>query len=64
PEYTDNALETESAYLRWHCFNCQNTSPTSWRHSALYPSKILCNRCGSYEHTYLRSRPLSFDELR
>ncbi|KAH9943194.1 uncharacterized protein BXZ73DRAFT_87582 [Epithele typhae] len=37
---------------------------THWRRSTLNPGKIVCNKCGLYERTHLRPRPLRFDELR
>src|SRR5258707_6537322 len=40
------------------------TKPPSWRRSTLNPGKIVCNKCGLYERTHLRARPLRFDELR
>ncbi|KAF8897895.1 hypothetical protein BD779DRAFT_1608379 [Infundibulicybe gibba] len=51
-------------YLRRRCFNCHTTEPPSWRRSTLNPGKIVCNKCGLYERTHLRPRPLRFDELR
>ncbi|KAF7345097.1 hypothetical protein MVEN_01673400 [Mycena venus] len=51
-------------YLRRQCFNCLTTEPPSWRRSTLNPGKIVCNKCGLYERTHLRPRPLRFDELR
>ncbi|KAG5219933.1 Homobasidiomycete-specific transcription factor [Salix suchowensis] len=54
----------ETQYLRRRCFNCHTTEPPSWRRSTLNPGKIVCNKCGLYERTHLRPRPLRFDELR
>ncbi|KAK0206964.1 hypothetical protein DFS33DRAFT_1318111, partial [Desarmillaria ectypa] len=55
---------TQTQYLRRRCFNCHTTEPPSWRRSTLNPGKIVCNKCGLYERTHLRPRPLRFDELR
>ncbi|KAJ7827003.1 hypothetical protein B0H14DRAFT_2289802, partial [Mycena olivaceomarginata] len=62
--YTDDAVSKETQYLRRRCFTCRTTEPPSWRRSTLNPGKIVCNRCGLYERTHLRARPLRFDELR
>jgi GATA-binding protein len=63
-QYTDDAASKETQYLRRRCFNCHTTEPPSWRRSTLNPGKIVCNKCGLYERTHLRARPLRFDELR
>jgi hypothetical protein len=62
--HTDDAASKETQYLRRRCFNCHTTEPPSWRRSTLNPGKIVCNKCGLYERTHLRPRPLRFDELR
>ena len=62
--HTDDAASKETQYLRRRCFNCHTTEPPSWRRSTLNPGKIVCNKCGLYERTHLRARPLRFDELR
>lgn len=63
-QHTDDAASKETQYLRRRCFNCHTTEPPSWRRSTLSPGKIVCNKCGLYERTHLRPRPLRFDELR
>jgi GATA-binding protein len=63
-QHTDDAASKETQYLRRRCFNCSQTEPPSWRRSTLNPGKIVCNKCGLYERTHLRPRPLRFDELR
>ncbi|KAJ7462044.1 hypothetical protein FB451DRAFT_477678 [Mycena latifolia] len=63
-QHTDDAASKETQYLRRRCFNCHTTEPPSWRRSTLHPGKIVCNKCGLYERTHLRARPLRFDELR
>ncbi|CDO73807.1 hypothetical protein BN946_scf185015.g136 [Trametes cinnabarina] len=63
-QYTDDAASKETQYLRRRCHNCHTTEPPSWRRSTLNPGKIVCNKCGLYERTHLRPRPLRFDELR
>lgn len=63
-QHTDDAASKESQFLRRRCFNCQTTEPPSWRRSTLNPGKIVCNKCGLYERTHTRPRPLRFDELR
>ncbi|KAI0053703.1 hypothetical protein FA95DRAFT_1600842 [Auriscalpium vulgare] len=63
-QHTDDASSKETQYLRRRCFNCSQTEPPSWRRSTLNPGKIVCNKCGLYERTHLRPRPLRFDELR
>ncbi|KAI0082505.1 hypothetical protein K474DRAFT_1633739 [Panus rudis PR-1116 ss-1] len=63
-QYTDDAASKETQYLRRRCYNCHTTEPPSWRRSTLNPGKIVCNKCGLYERTHLRPRPLRFDELR
>ncbi|EIW76224.1 hypothetical protein CONPUDRAFT_139653 [Coniophora puteana RWD-64-598 SS2] len=63
-QHTDDAASKETQYLRRRCFNCHTTEPPSWRRSTLNPGKIVCNKCGLYERTHLRPRPLRFDELR
>jgi GATA-binding protein len=63
-QHTDDAASKETQYLRRRCFNCHTTEPPSWRRSTLTPGKIVCNKCGLYERTHLRPRPLRFDELR
>ncbi|KAI0776183.1 hypothetical protein BD413DRAFT_610857 [Trametes elegans] len=63
-QHTDDAASKETQYLRRRCFNCHTTEPPSWRRSTLNPGKIVCNKCGLYERTHLRARPLRFDELR
>nr|BAH80465.1 putative GATA type transcriptional activator [Lentinula edodes] len=63
-QHTDDAASKETHYLRRRCFNCHTTEPPSWRRSTLNPGKIVCNKCGLYERTHLRPRPLRFDELR
>lgn len=62
--HTDDASSKETPTLRRRCFNCSQTEPPSWRRSTLNPGKIVCNKCGLYERTHLRPRPLRFDELR
>ncbi|KAJ6459301.1 hypothetical protein C8R45DRAFT_942328 [Mycena sanguinolenta] len=42
----------------------QNTWPASPQQRTLNPGKIVCNKCGLYERTHLRARPLKFDQLR
>ncbi|KZV76015.1 hypothetical protein PENSPDRAFT_646565 [Peniophora sp. CONT] len=63
-QLTDDAASKETQYLRRRCTNCSQTEPPSWRRSTLNPGKIVCNKCGLYERTHLRPRPLRFDELR
>ncbi|KAG9218729.1 hypothetical protein PLEOSDRAFT_1112373 [Pleurotus ostreatus PC15] len=63
-QHTDDAASKETQYLRRRRFNCHTTEPPSWRRSTLNPGKIVCNKCGLYERTHLRPRPLRFDELR
>ncbi|TFK43880.1 hypothetical protein BDQ12DRAFT_596392 [Crucibulum laeve] len=63
-QHTDDAASKETQYLRRRCYNCHTTEPPSWRRSTLNPGKIVCNKCGLYERTHLRPRPLRFDELR
>ncbi|KAF7789343.1 hypothetical protein EIP86_000287 [Pleurotus ostreatoroseus] len=63
-QHTDDAASKETQYLRRRCHNCHTTEPPSWRRSTLNPGKIVCNKCGLYERTHLRPRPLRFDELR
>lgn len=63
-QHTDDAASKETQYLRRRCFNCSQTEPPSWRRSTLNPGKIVCNKCGLYERTHMRARPLRFDELR
>ncbi|KAJ7482238.1 von Willebrand factor type A domain-containing protein [Mycena galericulata] len=62
--HTDDSASKETQYLRRRCFVCQTTEPPSWRRSTLHPGKIVCNKCGLYERTNLRARPLTFSELR
>ncbi|KAI0322500.1 hypothetical protein OF83DRAFT_1161189 [Amylostereum chailletii] len=57
-QHTDDAASKETQYLRRRCFNCSQTEPPSWRRSTLNPGKIVCNKCGLYERTHLRPRPL------
>lgn len=61
--YTDDASSKETQHLRRRCFNCRAIEPPSWRRSALNHGKIVCNRCGLYERTHLRARPLRIGEL-
>ncbi|KAJ7456347.1 hypothetical protein B0H11DRAFT_1644730, partial [Mycena galericulata] len=63
-QLTEDAGFKETRYLRRRCFNCHTTEPPSWRRSPLNPGKIVCNKCGLYERTHLRARPLRFDEQR
>lgn len=63
-QHTDDAASKETQYLRRRCHNCHTTEPPSWRRSTLNQGKIVCNKCGLYERTHLRPRPLRFDELR
>ncbi|KAI0032940.1 hypothetical protein K488DRAFT_85390 [Vararia minispora EC-137] len=63
-QFTDDAASKETQTLRRRCTNCSQTEPPSWRRSTLNPGKIVCNKCGLYERTHLRPRPLRFDELR
>lgn len=63
-QHTDDAASKETQFLRRRCNNCHTTEPPSWRRSTLNPGKIVCNKCGLYERTHLRPRPLRFDELR
>ncbi|KAJ7271734.1 hypothetical protein C8J57DRAFT_1179725 [Mycena rebaudengoi] len=62
--YTNDAAAKETLRLKRKCFNCPTTKPPSWRRSTLNPGKIVCSKCGLYERTHLRARPLRFDELR
>ncbi|KAJ7778535.1 hypothetical protein B0H16DRAFT_1230021, partial [Mycena metata] len=62
--HTDDAASKATQYLRRQCFTCHTTEASSWRRSTLNPGKIVCNKCGLYERTHLRARPLRFDELR
>ncbi|KAJ7482091.1 hypothetical protein B0H11DRAFT_2418969 [Mycena galericulata] len=63
-QHTDDAASKETQYLHRRCFNCHTTKPPSWRRSTLNPGKIVCNKCGLYERTHLRARPLRFEKLR
>lgn len=63
-QHTDDAASKETQFLRRRCHNCHTTEPPSWRRSTLNQGKIVCNKCGLYERTHLRPRPLRFDELR
>ena len=62
-QHTDDAASKETQYLRRRCYNCHTTEPPSWRRSTLTPGKIVCNKCGLYERTHLRPRPLRFDQF-
>ncbi|KAJ6526593.1 von Willebrand factor type A domain-containing protein [Mycena vulgaris] len=62
--HTDDAASKETQYLRRRCFNCHTTNPPSWRRSTADSTKIVCNKCGLYERTHLRARPVRVDELR
>ncbi|KAF7789193.1 hypothetical protein EIP86_000130, partial [Pleurotus ostreatoroseus] len=63
-QHTDDAASKEIQYLRRRCHNCHTTEPPSWRRSTPNPGKLVCTKCGLYERTHLRPRPLRFDELR
>ncbi|KAJ7334909.1 hypothetical protein DFH08DRAFT_637595, partial [Mycena albidolilacea] len=60
----DDAATTLTQYLRHRCFVCHTTEASAWRRSTLSLGKVVCNKCGLYERTHLRVRPLQFDELR
>ncbi|KAJ6476259.1 hypothetical protein C8R45DRAFT_772050, partial [Mycena sanguinolenta] len=62
--HCDDAASKDTQYLRRQCHNCQATDPPSWRRSSLDPGEIVCNKCGLFERTHCRPRPLRFDELR
>ena len=62
-QHTNDAASKETQYLRQQCFNCHTTEPPSWHHSTLNPGKIVCNKCGLYEHTHLHPHPLHFNKL-
>ncbi|KAG9124252.1 hypothetical protein FRC07_012241, partial [Ceratobasidium sp. 392] len=59
--YTDNSATKLTQYLRRRCFNCRVTEPPGWRKSTLNPGKIVCNKCGLYERSHARPRPLHMD---
>ncbi|KAG8728627.1 phosphatidylinositol-binding protein scs2 [Ceratobasidium sp. 414] len=74
--YTDNWATKLTQYLRRRCFNCRVTEvrafvcratrsdlpqPPGWRKSTLNPGKIVCNKCGLYERSHARPRPLHMD---
>ncbi|KAG8694706.1 hypothetical protein FRC09_009671 [Ceratobasidium sp. 395] len=59
--YTDDAATKLTPYLRRRCFNCRVTEPPGWRKSTLNPGKIVCNKCGLYERSHARPRPLHMD---
>ncbi|KAJ7612704.1 hypothetical protein FB45DRAFT_939591 [Roridomyces roridus] len=58
--YTDDAATKLSDRIRRRCFNCCSQDTSTWRRSTISPGKILCNKCGLYERTHQRSRPLKF----
>lgn len=59
--------------MQRHCHNCHTREGPTWRKSVLFVGKIvsldtglsaqtqLCNKCGIYERTHRRSRPLEED---
>ncbi len=55
--YTDEASRRNTDTVRRVCFNCRTGDSPSWRRSRLVPGKILCNKCGLYEHAHSRARP-------
>ncbi|KAG9112431.1 hypothetical protein FRC07_007926, partial [Ceratobasidium sp. 392] len=59
--YTDDSATKLTQYLRRRCFNCRVTEPPGWRKSTLNPGKIVCNKCGLYERSHARPRPLHMD---
>ncbi|KAJ7875370.1 hypothetical protein B0H14DRAFT_2217350, partial [Mycena olivaceomarginata] len=58
--HCDDAASKETQYLRRQCFSCGTTEPSSWRRSSLHPGKVVCNRCGLFERTHARPRPIRF----
>ncbi|KZO97556.1 hypothetical protein CALVIDRAFT_526692 [Calocera viscosa TUFC12733] len=56
-QYTDNATDKETSWLKRQCHVCGATSPPGWRKSVLKVGKIVCNACGLYEKTHHRPRP-------
>ncbi|KAH8835996.1 hypothetical protein DL96DRAFT_1455338, partial [Flagelloscypha sp. PMI_526] len=51
-----------SAAIRRRCYNCHETQTATWRRSTVYPGKVLCNKCGLFERTHHKPRPLTLGE--
>ncbi|KAJ7614043.1 hypothetical protein FB45DRAFT_691483, partial [Roridomyces roridus] len=62
--YTDDAATKLTDRIHPQCFNCSCQDTSTWRRSSLSPGKILCNKCGLYERTHCRSRPLRFSSAK
>ncbi|KAJ7432994.1 hypothetical protein FB451DRAFT_951040, partial [Mycena latifolia] len=58
------AAAKPSDRVRRHCFNCCTTETSTWRPSNLGAEKVLCNKCGLFEHTHPRARPEQFPHKR
>ncbi|KAJ7145812.1 vault protein inter-alpha-trypsin domain-containing protein [Mycena epipterygia] len=52
--------EQSSDRVRRRCSTCQTTNASTWRRSATDPTKVVCNKCGLFQRTHARPRPLSF----
>ncbi|KAJ7110453.1 hypothetical protein C8R44DRAFT_883598 [Mycena epipterygia] len=58
--HTDDAATKLSDRIRRRRFICCTTDTSTWRRSNLCPGKVLCNKCGLFEHMHLRPRPEHF----
>ncbi|KAJ8090720.1 hypothetical protein PM082_018286 [Marasmius tenuissimus] len=58
--YTEDASTRLSSRVRRKCFNCGRTETTTWRRSTLTLGKVVCNKCGLYERTHARPRPVPY----
>ncbi|KAK7016177.1 hypothetical protein VNI00_018978 [Paramarasmius palmivorus] len=56
--YTSDMNVKLSDSVARQCFNCFATDTSTWRKSNLSPGKILCNKCGLFERTHDRPRPV------
>ncbi|KAH7344826.1 hypothetical protein B0J17DRAFT_16759 [Rhizoctonia solani] len=45
----------------FNSLNLISLQPPGWRKSTLNPGKIVCNKCGLYERSHARPRPLHMD---
>ncbi|KAF7303534.1 Gata transcription factor [Mycena indigotica] len=61
---TDDADTKLSHQVKRRCFNCVTTDTSTWRRSQINPGKVLCNKCGLFERTHSRSRPMEFPHKR
>ncbi|KAG7562772.1 hypothetical protein FFLO_01833 [Filobasidium floriforme] len=62
--YTSLAEEKQTDTVKRECFTCGCRDPPSWRKSTLSPSRIVSDRCGIYERSHKKVRPIGEVEMR